>query len=235
MPALVLDSHPDYRELVLHVCARLEVAARCVGSADELIASGDAPGLLLVVGDAADLGGLDGIERLRRRSQVPLIVLGGTDATERVLDAGADYHIAKPFAPGLLRSAARAVLRRSPHVSPMGHDLVPFGQGVFEPARRRISSERARLPLTAREADLLHFLTVNVGRVVSRAQIIDGAWGGVAEATDGAVVSSVYRLRRKLAGAGVAARIATVPGHGYRLTVQQAPPASLAGAGRTAR
>src|SRR5438067_1573 len=72
-------------------------------------------------------------------------------------------------------------------------------------------------PLCVDEADRLEFLATHTGQVISRAQIIDGAWGGVAEATDAAVVSSVYRLRRKLHEAGATVRIATLPGQGYRL------------------
>jgi DNA-binding response OmpR family regulator len=92
-----------------------------------------------------------------------------------------------------------------------------LGRVVFEPSRRRLTSERGRLSLTSREADLLEFLAAHTGQVISRSQIIDGAWGGVAEVTDAAVVSSVYRLRRKLVEAGATVRIATVPGQGYRL------------------
>lgn len=221
MPVAVLDPEPDYRELVALVCRRLGLQPRCVADTarlGELLAQ---PGVHLVVADVAALGGVEGVAALRRRTDVPLIVLGG-GPTEGHLEAGADYHLEKPFAPGLLRSTAQAALRRSITVTPMARSRMVLGRVVFEPARRRLLGERGRLSLTSREADLLEFLATHAGQVISRTQIIDGAWGGVAEASDAAVVSSVYRLRRKLQEAASTVRIATVPGHGYRLLLDPA-------------
>ena len=161
-------------------------------------------------------------------------MLGG-GPTERYLEAGADYHLPKPFAPGLLRTTAQAALRRAVSVTPMARSRMVLGQVVFEPTRRRLHSDRGRLSLTGREADLLEFLATHTGQVISRAQIIDGAWGAVAEATDAAVVSSVYRLRRKLHEAGATVRIATLPGQGYRLLLDAgAAPADGGAPGQTA-
>jgi DNA-binding response OmpR family regulator len=222
MSVAVLDPELDYRELVALVCRRLGLQPRCVpdrAALDQAIAAG---GLHLVVADADALGGAEGVAAVRRRTDLPLIVLGG-GSTEVHLEAGADYHLAKPFAPGLLRTTAQAALRRSAAVTPMARSRMVLGRIVFEPARRRLIGERGRLSLTSREVDLLEFLATHTGQVISRSQIIDGAWGGVAEATDAAVVSSVYRLRRKLAEAGSTVRIATVPGCGYRLLLEPRP------------
>jgi two-component system OmpR family response regulator len=204
MSAVILDQEPDYREVVALICRRLGLHPNCVA---------DRAGLLeaLAEGDIHLL-----VAELRRETDLPLIVLGA-GPTERFLEAGADYHLPKPFAPGLLRTTAQAALRRSVTVTPMARSRMVLGRVVFEPSRRRLTSERGRLSLTSREADLLEFLATHTGQVISRSQIIDGAWGGVAEATDAAVVSSVYRLRRKLAEAGATVRVATVPGQGYRL------------------
>jgi DNA-binding response OmpR family regulator len=216
MSVAVLDPEPDYRELVALICRRLGLQPRCVPDAAELGQVLAEPGVHLVVADAEALGGVEGVAALRRTTDVALIVLGG-GSTEGHLGAGADYHLAKPFAPGLLRTTAQAALRRSAAVTPMARSRMVLGRVVFEPARRRLISDRGRLSLTSREVDLLEFLATHAGQVISRTQIIDGAWGGVAEATDSAVVSSIYRLRRKLHDAGSTVRIATVPGHGYRL------------------
>jgi DNA-binding response OmpR family regulator len=216
MSAVVLDLEPDYREVVALICRRLGLQPVCVDDPDCLLEALSDPGLHLVVADADAIGGAEGIAGVRRRTDLPLVVLGG-GSTERYLEAGADYHLAKPFAPGLLRTTAQAALRRAVAVTPMARSRMVLGQVVFEPSRRRLHSDRGRLSLTSREADLLEFLATHTGQVISRAQIIDGAWGGVAEATDAAVVSSVYRLRRKLQEAGATVRIATVPGQGYRL------------------
>ncbi len=219
MPAVVLEPQPDYRDLVSAICRRVGLEPECVRDAAAVLHRAAAPDCHLVIADAELLGGTTGVAAVRSRSQVPLVVLAGPGSPERFLEAGADYHVAKPFAPSLLRSVMQAVLRRARTVVPLQREQLPIGHAVFEPGRRRLSDEHSRLTLPAREADLLEFLALNAGRVVSRSQIIEGAWGGEAEATDGAVVSAVYRLRRKLEAVDAAVRIATEPGLGYRLLV----------------
>jgi DNA-binding response OmpR family regulator len=216
MTAVVLDQEPDYREVVALICRRLGLHPISLTDRDLVVEALAGGGIHLVVADAATVGEAEGIAIVRRATDLPLIVLGG-GPTERYLEAGADYHLPKPFAPGLLRTTAQAALRRSVAVTPLARSRMVLGRVVFEPSRRRLTSERGRLSLTSREADLLEFMATHTGQVVSRTQIIDGAWGGVAEATDAAVVSSVYRLRRKLHEAGATVRISTVPGQGYRL------------------
>lgn len=230
MAAVILDREPDYREVVALICRRLGLQPSCVDDGGRLIEALGEGDVHLVVADTESIGGAAGIAALRRETDLPLIVLGGT-AAERYLEAGADYHLPKPFAPGLLRSTAQAALRRSVRVTPMARTRMVLGSVLFEPSRRRLTSERGRLALTSREADLLEFLATHTGQVISRTQIIDGAWGGVPEATDAAVVSSVYRLRRKLVEAQATVHIATVPGRGYRLLLDAgAEPGSGSGA-----
>ena len=217
MPAVVLEPQPDYRDLVSAICRRLGLEPWCVADVAELQRLAPASDCHLAIADGELIGGIAGVTALRARSAVPLIVLDGPANAERFLDAGADYHLSKPFSPSLLRSMVQAVLRRAATVVPLPRERVMIGHAVFEPGRRRLSADRSRLTLPAREADLLEFLALNAGRVVSRSQIIEGAWGGEAEATDGAVVSAVYRLRRKLEAVDASVRIATEPGLGYRL------------------
>lgn len=219
MPAVVLEAQPDYRELVSAICRRVGLEPDCLPDAAAVLHRSTAPDCHLVIADADLLGGTAGVTAVRSRSQVPLVVLDGPGSPERFLEAGADYHVAKPFAPSLLRSVLQAVLRRAGTIVPLPRDRLAIGMAVFEPGRRRLSADHSRLTLPAREADLLEFLALNAGRVVSRSQIIEGAWGGEAEATDGAVVSAVYRLRRKLESVDAAICIATEPGLGYRLCV----------------
>ena len=219
MPAVVLETEPDYRELISSICRRVSLDPEPVDDAATLLRRASAADCHLVIADGELLGGIAGVASLRLRSQVPLVVVDGHGSAERYLEAGADYHIAKPFAPSLLRSTLQAALRRAATIVVLPRDRMVLGHAVFEPGRRRITADHSRLTLPSREADLLEFLALNAGRVVSRSQIIEGAWGGEAEATDGAVVSAVYRLRRKLESVDAAVRITTEPGLGYRLWV----------------
>lgn len=218
MPALVLDDDPDYAAMIELVCRRLGLEPHRAGDASLLLDEVTGGGYHLVVADAESLGGDAGVAEVRRASACALIVVGA-GSTEGHLDAGADHHLPKPFSPALLRVSAQATLRRSTEVTPLARERVVLGGAIFEPGRRRLVGEHGRLTLTSRESDLLEFLAANAGRVVSRGQIIDGAWGGVAEATDSAVVTAVYRLRRKLCGARSSVRIDAAPGRGYMLVV----------------
>jgi DNA-binding response OmpR family regulator len=219
MTAVVCEGEPDYREVITLICARVGLRADAVADPDALFARLAERECHLVLADAELIGGADGVEELRRRSDAPLISLG-SGAPEALLEAGADYHLPKPFSPALLRATVRAALRRSPALVSLARQRIVFGGVVFEPVRRRLLGEGGRLTLTTREADLLEFLALNAGRVVTRMQIIDGAWGGVPEATDAAVVSAVYRLRRKLSAARATARIVTATTLGYRLVLE---------------
>jgi DNA-binding response OmpR family regulator len=218
MPALVLDDDADYAAMIGLVCLRLGLEPHRTGDAARLLEELGGGGCHLVVADALTVGGDDGVAAVRRASTCALVVVGA-GSTEGHLDSGADHHLPKPFSPSLLRLTAQAALRRTPAVTPLARERVVLGSAVFEPGRRRLVGARGRLSLTARESDLLEFLATNAGRVVSRGQIVDGAWGGVAEASDAAVVSAIYRLRRKLRAARSSARIVAAAGRGYRLVV----------------
>jgi len=89
MAAVVLDQEPDYREVVALICRRLGLQPLCVDDSDRLLEALSDPGLHLVIADADALGGADGIAMVRRRTDLPLVVLGG-GPTERYLEAGAD-------------------------------------------------------------------------------------------------------------------------------------------------
>lgn len=218
MAAIVCDAEPEYRALLALVVSHVGLSVDIATDSATLLRHASRGDCDLVLADTALMGGTQGLERLRRACDAPVISLGA-GAPEELLDAGADYHLAKPFSPTLLRATVQAALRRSPGLQRLTRQRVVVGGVVFEPVRRCLGGGRTRLSLTPREADLLEFLALNAGRVLSRRQIVDGAWGGVAEASDGAVVSTVYRLRRKLTMAGASARIDTVPGLGYRLVL----------------
>jgi two-component system copper resistance phosphate regulon response regulator CusR len=192
-------------------------------------ASDGASGLDLALGGAYDvlildvkLPGLDGFEVLRRLraagQSVPVLFLtaqGEVGSRIRGLDLGADDYLAKPFALGELLARLRAVARR--------HGRQP-ADGVLQVADLLVDSDRhyverggKRIPLTPKEFQLLEYLALNEGYVISRSMIAEKIWGHGFESYSNAIDVHVNNLRRKLDRGHGTKLIHTAKGLGYVL------------------
>ncbi|MCC6214928.1 MAG: response regulator transcription factor [Polyangiaceae bacterium] len=162
------------------------------------------------------MSGLEVLERIRRKSTVPVLMLTAKgDETDRVvgLELGADDYLPKPFAPRELLARLRAVLRRGRH-EPDGR--VTANGVVVDPAAREAWVDSRRLDLTGLELDLLLTLVRRAGRVVPRATLLAEAGRDDVTVNDRAVDVHVSHLRRKLGDDPRAPRrIKTVRGIGY--------------------
>ncbi len=153
--------------------------------------------------------------RKLRASEVwsPVLMLTARDAVEdRVegLDAGADDYLAKPFAFDELLARLRALARRAPNERPT---TLTVGELRLDPATRRVWLGAAEVDLSAKEFALLELFMRNPGVVLSRDQLLDGAWDMSFERRSNVVDVYVRYLRNKV-GRDV---IETVRGMGYRL------------------
>jgi two-component system OmpR family response regulator len=163
------------------------------------------------------LPGIDGFEVCRRlrASDVwaPVLMLTARDAVEdRVagLDAGADDYLMKPFAFDELLARLRALTRRAPTERPT---MVEIGDLRLDPATHRAWCEEVELDLSAKEFALLELFMRNPGVVLSRDQLLDGAWDMSFERRSNIIDVYVRYLRGKIGRAS----IETVRGRGYRL------------------
>jgi two-component system OmpR family response regulator len=212
-----------------NICALLSQTLRLTGF-DVRTASGGHQALLLAAEFVPDLvvldvmmPDMDGFQlagRLRSHRAVPVLFLTARDAVEdRIsgLTVGADDYVTKPFSLEELVLRIRAILRRSlgegvPEVGgPLSYADLELDEDAHE-ARRA----GRRIELSPTEFNLLRYLLVNAGKVVSKAQILDRVWrydfGG-----DGRIVESyVYYLRKKIDRDGPPL-IHTVRGVGYAL------------------
>lgn len=149
-------------------------------------------------------------------SRAPVIVLGAQSELDRVrvLEGGADDAIACPFSYPELRSRIGAVLRRTQERAPAGP--VRVGALELDHAAREVRLGGRRVPVSAREYEILRLLAVDPTRVLTKQELIRAVWG---EGHRGSrtLDSHVCRLRGKLAAAGEQL-IVNVWGIGYRLT-----------------
>ncbi len=164
------------------------------------------------------LPGVDGFElvrRIRKTSDLPVILLTARgDETDRVsgLQLGADDYIVKPFSAPEVVARVRALLRRVQGFAPAPHSI-QLGSVLLDLDGRRCTVNGELVQLTRREFDLLVTLAEQSGRVLTRDQLLQAAWGTtyVSEKT---VDVHIAGLRRKL---GPGLRISSLRGIGYRL------------------
>ncbi|MFJ9842535.1 response regulator transcription factor [Kitasatospora sp. NPDC101155] len=141
-----------------------------------------------------DLDGADALRMIRGLSQVPVLVATARDDEREIiklLNAGADDYLVKPFSGGQLVARLIAVLRRCsgpptfPGAGPAvqagpvpgaAQGAIVLGELSIDPMARTARLARSELSLTRREFDLLEFLARNAGRVVSRQVILAEVW-----------------------------------------------------------
>lgn len=176
--------------------------------------SRSAPAAVVLDINLVDGEGFTLLEELRRAGNaVPVIVMTAREALQdrlRGLDGGADDYLVKPFAVAELIARLRAVVRRSAGFAAPDWR---FGSLVIHTARREVAVDGEPVALTPTEYRLLVELARNVGRVVTRAALVDRCWSAGGEISETALDYHVHGLRRKVG----AARIRTVRGHGYAL------------------
>jgi two-component system, OmpR family, phosphate regulon response regulator PhoB len=194
----------------------------------ETVARGDEADLLLkehspdiVILDWM-LPGLSGIElcrRLRRRDDlrtVPILMLtarGEEGDRIRGLSTGADDYVVKPFSVLELVARVKALLRRSAPARIA--DVLRAGDIVLNRTAHRVTRREREVRLGPTEFKLLAFFMENMGRVLSRQQLLDGVWGRDAFIDGRTVDVHVGRLRKALIRGCDSDPIRTVRGAGY--------------------
>jgi len=166
-----------------------------------------------------DLPGERLLPMIRAISDVPVVVATARDdegLVVRLLDAGADDYVVKPFDPSQLEARLRAVLRRVGVAALQAPEVLTVGGLQVQPARHVAEVDGQVLDLTPLEFDLLTYLARNPGRVVTRRELLREVW----QRTDSARTVDVHLswLRRKLGESVEQPRfLHTVRGVGVRL------------------
>jgi DNA-binding response OmpR family regulator len=164
------------------------------------------------------LSGMEVCRRLRREgSTVPVLMLTARDSTTDVvlgLDSGANDYLTKPFAFEELLARVRALVRMA--ASARG-TVIEIGDVRIDTAAHRVSRGGADVELTAKEYQLLEYLAVHRGEVVSKGRLSDALWPHDCEPDSNAIEVHVARVRRKIDRGRDRPLIRTVRGAGYVL------------------
>ena len=165
---------------------------------------------------------LDGFEVCRRvrAENNPVAILMLTARDEDIdkilgLELGADDYLTKPFNPRELVARVKAILRRGENKLSANDKPVKLGELVIDPERREVHIASRLLDLRTQEFDLLFTLANQPGRVFTREQLLQMAWGFDFYGQTRTVDVHVAHLRKKLEGSEI--KIETVTGVGYKL------------------
>ena len=168
-----------------------------------------------------DLGGQEALRMIRSISTVPVLVITARDDEAeivRALDAGADDYVIKPFGADQIEARIRAVLRRAEAGSVKAEEPLEVGELRLDAGAHEATLNGVALDLSRREFDLLHYLTLHAGQVVTRRDLLTHVWRMPYGGADRTVDVHLSWLRRKLGETAQRPRyLHTVRGVGIKL------------------
>ena len=179
------------------------------------------PALIVLDVGLPDIDGFEVCRRIRKFSDLPILFLTSrSDEIDRVvgLEIGGDDYVVKPFSPRELLARIKAIRRRhdrppaAPVESETGRELC-YGPITIDPEKFRVRLSGREIILTAQEFKLLELLVRHPGRVFTREQVLNRAWGDGGLVADRTIDVHVKSLRKKF---GKHDFIETVRGIGYR-------------------
>ncbi len=217
MPKIyIVEDDENIRQIVVYALHSAGFEAQGFESGAEFLAVADKADLLLLDIMLPGEDGFSILKYLRASPQtrtLPVILLTAKDSEyDKVkgLDMGADDYISKPFGVMELISRVNALLRRS---GADRKDRITAGGLSLDAARREVRINGEKVTLTYKEYELLHYLLLNVGIVLSRDKLMESVWGYDFEGESRTLDMHIRSLRVKLGASGT--HIQTVRNVGY--------------------
>lgn len=222
---LVVDDEPQIRRVVRNSLGGLSVRfLEASTGADGLdIAAAEQPSLIILDLGLPDRDGSDICRDLRTFTRAPIIVLsarGSDHEKEKLLDAGADDYVTKPFSTIELAARIRVQMRRvaSAHSGGRDEPVITVGNLVIDLVARTVKRDGEVIHLTRTEWNLLRAFVAHAGQTMTHSQLFSAVWGSDTSG-DAQQYLRVYvgQLRRKLEVDPVRPRlIRTESAVGYR-------------------
>jgi two-component system response regulator VicR len=220
---LVVEDEPQMRAMLVDNLEFEHYGVTAVDSGEAALAEVDRRGYSLIVLDVMlpGISGFDVCQRLRDQGiHAPIILLTArTHERDRVrgLDLGADDYVSKPFSVRELLARVRAQVRRDDWHSSAGEEF-SFGDVTVRPRQRLVLRNGRRLPLSAREFELLRYLLAHRNEVVCREQLLRDVWGYHQHSITRTVDNYVAKLRTHIEpDPHEPIYLVTVHGSGYQL------------------
>jgi two-component system, OmpR family, KDP operon response regulator KdpE len=180
-----------------------------------------APDAVLLDLGLPDIGGQEALCMIRSVSAVPVLVITARDDEAeivRALDAGADDYVIKPFGADQIEARIRAVLRRAEAGSPKAGEPLEVAGLRLDARAHEVTLDGVPVDLSRREFDLLHYLALHAGQVVTRRDLLTHVWQMPYGGADRTVDVHLSWLRRKLGETAQRPRyLHTVRGVGIKL------------------
>ncbi|ULH17711.1 response regulator transcription factor (plasmid) [Deinococcus sp. KNUC1210] len=213
---LIVEDDPDIARLLQ---LDLEGAGYQVSVANSVMmgliqAREQVPALILLDLGLPDGDGREVLVRLRRSSELPVIVLTARDVVgEKVelLELGADDYVVKPFQIEELLARIAVQLRQQ------ADDTVLLGELALHPQQRLLSFRGQELPLSPKEFELVQVMMRQPGKVFSRAELNQDVWAGQLPRESNVIDVHLANLRAKLRDVQAYGLLRTVRGYGYAL------------------
>lgn len=217
----LIEDDSDIRRLVAAALARaghdIETSSSALEGLRQVVST--SPDVVILDLGLPDLDGGELLRMLRAVSQVPVIVATARDddaSVVRLLDAGADDYIVKPYTAENLEARVRAVLRRGPGDGPA---VLSVGELTIDRAGREASLGGRALDLSPKEFDLLLLLVERSGSVVTKREMLVEVWREPYGGSERTVDVHLSWLRKKLGESASEPRyLQTVHGVGIKLT-----------------
>ena len=219
---LVVEDEESFSDPLSYLLGKEGYDVAISETGPDAIAEFDANGADLVLLDLMlpGLPGVDVCRALRQRSSVPIIMLTAKDSEiDKVvgLEIGADDYVTKPYSSRELLARIKAVLRRLAEPEDLLPPTLEAGPVRMDVERHVVTIEGRGVALPLKEFELLEMLLRNVGRVLTRMQLIDRVWGSDYVGDTKTLDVHVKRLRAKIEPDPALPRyIVTVRGLGYK-------------------
>ncbi len=221
---LVVEDEESFSDALSYMLRKEGYEVAVAGTGPAALEEFDRGGADLVLLDLM-LPGIPGTEvcrQLRQRSNVPVIMVTAKDSEiDKVvgLELGADDYVTKPYSARELIARVRAVLRRGgdPGEADGAAGVLAAGPVRMDVERHVVTVDGVDVALPLKEFDLLEYLLRNVGRVLTRGQLIDRVWGADYVGDTKTLDVHVKRLRSKVeADPSLPRHLVTVRGLGYK-------------------